>query len=93
LIFVFNISPKIVILSWNSPSHFSDEEFCLFPKINFFQKWVHPAINDAITSIELACMVSMMFFMAQNESGGLQESDDWMWLFVDHVSPFMDLIG
>ena len=76
-----------------SSSEFSDEIFSFFPEIDFFQKWVHPAINDAITSIKLPCVVSMVLLVAENESSGLEESNDGVRFFVDHMSPFVDFIG
>lgn len=38
-------------------------------------------------------MVSVVFLVAQNESGRLEEPDDRMRLLISHVSPLMNFVG
>ena len=88
----FYVSPEIIIFSWYGSCDFCDQVLNSSPKISFFKNWIHPSINDAISSIELSCMMSVVFLMAQNQSGGLEESDDWMGFLMDHMSPLMNLV-
>lgn len=89
----FDSSPEVIVFSWNSAGSFCYELFKSSPEINFLKNWIHPSINDTIPSIKLTCMMSMMFLMIKDKSGGLKESNNWMWLNMYHMCPFMDLIG
>jgi hypothetical protein len=64
LAFGFNVSPEIVILSWLGSSDLSDKILKSSPKINFFQNWIHPPINNAISSIKLPRVMPVMFLMS-----------------------------
>ena len=89
----FYVSPKIVIFSWLCSSNLGNQILKSSPKINFFKNWVHPTIDNAISSIKLSSMMPVVFLMTQNQSGRLKKSDDSVWLSVDHMSPFVNFIG
>jgi hypothetical protein len=62
----FYISPEIVIFPGYSSSNFGDEILKSSPEISDLQNWVHPAIDDAIPSIKLSSVMSVVFLMAQD---------------------------
>lgn len=89
--FVFG-SPVSIIGSGFGPGDLGDQIFQSSPVIDLLQEGVHPAVNDAVTFIELVLMMPVMLFVAEDESRVLEEPNDGMGFGVDHVSPFVDLI-
>jgi hypothetical protein len=63
-----DVPPEIVVFSRHCSSDLRDGNLKSSPKIKFFKNWIHPAINNAISSIELTCMMPVMFLMTQDQS-------------------------
>jgi len=46
--FIFEVTPKFVILARNASCHFGDEGLGSTPKVDLLEEGVHPSIDDAV---------------------------------------------
>lgn len=87
------MSPIDIVFSGDITGVFGDECLKSPPEVYLLENGVHPAVDDAVISVEIALMMLVMFLVADDESGLLEEPDDDVGLDLLHMRPFVALIG